>query len=128
MSNDSYGSLDGHVISKHRLLVNEPIVLKHVTVGNFSVDEEELARTNGAAQRRFLGTIDEVLIANRAYSDQEMALIWRIGSPSQSTARMESTLETDNPLWKSFYEINSQLPQPRYPLSCRNSVLLEPVG
>jgi hypothetical protein len=72
---------NGQKIHSGRLKHSDPIVLDYMTLGNLSVSDEEVERSAGLARRRFYGAFDELLIAERILSDQELSEIYRIGQP-----------------------------------------------
>ncbi|TWU59241.1 FecR protein [Rubripirellula tenax] len=58
-----------------------PLLLDFMELGNFGTTTEELEHTSGAAQRRFYGAIDEVLIADRVFEAAEIKAFWEAGIP-----------------------------------------------
>ena len=67
------------MVGGRRLTRDDPLLLDYMTLGNFSTwdAEPELAKS----ERRFYGAIDELLIADRVFSDDEVHQLYDAGRP-----------------------------------------------
>lgn len=73
--------LNGKPIGKGQFERAEPLLLDFMELGNFGTTSEELEETDGSAQRRFYGAIDEVVIADRVFDAAEIQAFWSNGKP-----------------------------------------------
>lgn len=72
---------NGQPIGTGRFKRNDPLLLDFMELGNFGATRKELETTDGFAQRRFYGAIDEVVIAERVFDAEEIKSIWIDGQP-----------------------------------------------
>lgn len=71
--------VNGRCVSAHPLRRPCPLLLDYLELGNLSTLAE--AEKKRLDRYRFYGAIDEVLLADRVFSEGEILEIWRIGRP-----------------------------------------------
>ncbi|MEM9644967.1 MAG: FecR domain-containing protein, partial [Planctomycetota bacterium] len=72
---------NGHSIGIRRFQNDTPLILDFMELGNFGTTPRELEESGESSQRRFYGAMDELLIANRAFTKEEMNAFWANGKP-----------------------------------------------
>lgn len=70
--------LNGDIIDRRSTHNDDPLLLGRLVVGNLSLSQEE---ESISGPRQFIGGIDEVFIASRALSPEEVRANWIIGKP-----------------------------------------------
>jgi len=73
--------LNGDPIGGGQFERAKPLLLDFMELGNFGATSDELKETDGLAQRRFYGAIDELVIANRVFDAAEIKAFWTNGKP-----------------------------------------------
>ncbi|WP_404310124.1 iron dicitrate transport regulator FecR [Neorhodopirellula lusitana] len=72
---------NGEPIGTCRIKNADPLLLDFMELGNFGATREELEKSKGSSQRRFFGAIDELVIARRVMTAEEIKTFWSNGKP-----------------------------------------------